>query len=137
MLEAGEDPLYVARRIIRIAGEDIGLADPGALLQAVAAHDAVQKMGMPEANVCLAQAAVYCALAQKSVAVYSAYKLAVEAVQRQAAPPVPLHLRNAPTKLMNNLGYGQGYIYPPDGTPIPPGYSYLPAGMESSVFYNP
>ncbi len=114
MLEAGEDPLYVARRLVRFASEDIGLADPQALVQATAAFQAAHQLGMPECNVCLAQAVVYLARAPKSNALYVAYG----AVQRDIAETsnefVPLHLRNAPTLLMKELGYGKEYIYPPD-----------------------
>ena len=108
MLEAGEDPLYVARRLVRFASEDIGNADPQALVVAMAAKDAVHFVGMPEGNTALAQAAIYLATAPKSNAVYRAYLEAAEAAANEVAEPVPLHLRNAPTGLMKQLGYGQG-----------------------------
>ena len=108
MLEAGEDPLYVARRLIRFASEDIGNADPQALTVAVAAKDAVHFIGMPEGNTALAQAAIYLATAPKSNAVYIAYSEAAEDALRQIAEPVPLHIRNAPTRLMKELQVRQG-----------------------------
>jgi putative ATPase len=114
MLESGEDPLYVARRLVRFASEDIGNADPRALSVAVAAKDAVHFIGMPEGNTALAQAAIYLATAPKSNAVYRAYTEAADAASREIAEPVPLHLRNAPTKLMKDLEYGKGYKYAHD-----------------------
>lgn len=114
MLEAGEDPMYVARRVVRFASEDIGLAAPQALTQAVAAMHAVELIGMPEANTALAQAVVYLALAPKSNAVYKAYGLAARDATNTIQHPVPLHLRNAPTKLMKEIGYGKGYQYAHD-----------------------
>ena len=114
MLEAGEDPLYVARRLVRFASEDIGNADPQALVVAVAAKEAAHFMGMPEGNTALAQAAIYLATAPKSNAVYTAYGAAAADAHTQAADPVPLHLRNAPTKLMKQLDYGKGYKYAHD-----------------------
>ena len=114
MLEAGEDPLYIARRLVRFASEDIGNADPRALTVAIAAKDAVHFIGMPEGNTALAQAAIYLAIAAKSNAVYRAYLEAAEAASQDVAEPVPLHLRNAPTKLMKDLEYGKGYRYAHD-----------------------
>ena len=114
MVEAGEDPLYIARRLVRFASEDIGNADPQALTVAVAAKDAVHFIGMPEGNTALAQAALYLATAPKSNAVYEAYSRAAEDAHRDVAQPVPLHLRNAPTKLMKELDYGKGYQYAHD-----------------------
>ena len=114
MLEAGEDPLYIARRVVRMSVEDIGLADPNALALCMAARDAVDFIGMPEGNLALAQAVVYLALAPKSNALYTAYGEVQQDVERTAAEPVPLHLRNAPTGLMKGLGYGQGYQYAHD-----------------------
>ncbi len=111
MLEAGEDPKYVARRLIRFASEDIGNADPQALAMTVAAKDAVHFIGMPEGNTALAQAVLYLATAPKSNAVYMAYNEAAEAAKTDVASPVPLHIRNAPTKLMKQLDYGKGYKY--------------------------
>ena len=114
MLEAGEDPLYIARRLMRFASEDIGNADPQALTVAVAAKDAAHFIGMPEGNTALAQAAIYLATAPKSNAVYTAYNAAAADAHQQAAEPVPLHLRNAPTQLMKELEYGKGYQYAHD-----------------------
>ena len=111
MVESGEDPLYIARRLVRFASEDVGNADPQALAITIAAKDAVHFMGMPEGNTALAQAAIYLATAPKSNAVYVAYGEAAEAAQTDVAEPVPLHLRNAPTKLMKSLDYGKDYQY--------------------------
>ena len=111
MIESGEDPLYIARRIVRMAVEDVGMADPHALQLAVAARDAVDFIGLPEGNLALAEAAVYMAIAPKSNALYTAYGAVQRDVQETAADPVPLHLRNAPTRLMKELGYSQGYQY--------------------------
>ena len=113
MLEAGEDPLYIARRIVRFASEDIGLANSHALEQAVAAYQACHFIGMPECNVILAQAVVYMAKCKKSNDLYVAYEKASQDVKEFGNLPVPLHIRNAPTKLMKNLGYGKGYKYSP------------------------
>ncbi len=114
MLEAGEDPLYVARRIVRFASEDIGLSNSQALQQAVTAYQACHFIGMPECNVILAQAVVYMAKCKKSNDLYVAYKKAAEDVRKYGNLPVPLHIRNAPTKLMEDLKYGKGYKYSPD-----------------------
>ncbi len=114
MLEAGEDPLYIARRIVRFASEDIGLANSRALEQAVAAYQACHFIGMPECNVILAQAVVYMAKCKKSNDLYVAYEKAAEDVRKYGNLPVPLHIRNAPTKLMEDLEYGKGYKYSPD-----------------------
>jgi putative ATPase len=114
MLEAGEDPLYVARRLVRFASEDIGLANSRALEQAVAAYNACHFMGMPECNVVLAQVVVYMAKCKKSNSLYTAYKKAAFDVKEKGNLPVPLHIRNAPTKLMKELGYGKDYKYSPD-----------------------
>lgn len=113
MLEAGEDPLFVTRRLIRFASEDIGLADPHALLQAVAADQAAHSIGMPECNVVLAQCVAYMAKAPKSNALYTGYNAVRQDIRDTPAEPVPIHLRNAPTKLMKNLGYGKDYKYTP------------------------
>src|ERR1700716_2144812 len=114
MLEAGEDPLYIARRVVRMAVEDIGLAEPNAIAGGIAARDAVDFIGMPEGNLALAQAVVYLSVAPKSNALYTAYSAALEDVERTAAESVPLHLRNAPTGLMKGMGYGAGYQYAHD-----------------------
>lgn len=133
MLEAGEEPLYVARRLVRFASEDIGLADPQALVQALAAFDAVHKLGMPECDVHLAQATAYLAKAPKSNALYAAYNEVKQDVARTQNDPVPLHLRNAPTGLMRDLGYGRGYIYNPavDG---PVEQDYLPERLKGKKY---
>jgi putative ATPase len=114
MLEAGEDPMYVARRVVRFASEDIGLAAPAALTQAVAAMQAVDLIGVPEGKLALAQAVVYMALAPKSNAVYRAYQEAASDAETMLQHPVPLHLRNAPTGLMKEAGYAKGYQYAHD-----------------------
>ncbi|CAO3607054.1 unnamed protein product [Cunninghamella echinulata] len=114
MLESGEDPLYIGRRLIRMASEDIGLADNTALPLAVAAYHGTEKVGMPECKVILAQAAVYLAETKKSVRVYKAYNKISSIIQEEPNHPVPLHIRNAPTTLMKNLGYGKDYMYNPD-----------------------
>ena len=138
MLEAGEDPLYVARRLVRFASEDIGNADPQALSLAIAARDAVHFMGLPEGNTALAQAAIYMAVASKSNAVYRAYTEAAEAATRDVAEPVPLHLRNAPTKLMKDLDYGRGYRYAHDEAEgIARGMECLPPSQAGRRFYEP
>lgn len=132
LLEAGEDPLYVARRMIRFASEDIGLANNSALLLANAVYDACQKTGLPECKVNLAHAAVYLAKSPKSIAVYFGYNKAAEIVSKKGSLPVPLHIRNAPTKLMKNLGYGEGYKYTPlDGEADLP---YLPEEIKDEKF---
>jgi putative ATPase len=137
MLEAGEDPLYVARRLVRFASEDIGNADPQALMVAVAAKDAVHFIGMPEGNTALAQAAIYLASAPKSNAVFTAYGAAAVAAQTDAAAPVPLHLRNAPTKLMKDLSYGRGYRYAHDEADAIADMDCLPPNLEGRRFYEP
>ena len=138
MLEAGEDPLYVARRLVRFASEDIGNADPQALTIAIAAKDAVHFMGMPEGNTALAQAAIYLAVAAKSNAVYRAYLEAAEAAAVEVAEPVPLHLRNAPTKLMKDLEYGRGYEYAHDQADgIARDMECLPPAHRGRRFYRP
>jgi len=114
MLEGGVDPLYIARRVIRFASEDIGMANSEALVQANAAYDACHKNGMPECSVNLAQAVVYCAKSAKSNVLYTAYKKAAEDARNTSHLGVPLHIRNAPTKFMKNIGYGKGYKYNPD-----------------------
>jgi len=114
MLEAGEEPLYIARRLVRFASEDIGLANSRALEQAVAAYQACHFIGMPECNVILAQAVVYMARCKKSNDLYTAYKKVAQDIKEYGNLPVPIHIRNAPTKLMKNLGYGQDYKYSPD-----------------------
>jgi putative ATPase len=137
MLEGGEDPLFIARRLVRFASEDIGNADPHALLVAVAAKDAVHFIGRPEGDLALAQAAVYLATAPKSNAIYSAYGKAREDVVSRPAPPVPLHIRNAPTKMMSELGFGEGYVYPHDNQDAVAEQSYLPSELKNARYYRP
>ncbi len=137
MLGGGEDPLFIARRLIRCASEDVGLADPGALPQAVAAKEAVQFVGMPEAELALAQAAVYLALAPKSNALYKGYGAATAETRKGVNPPVPMHLRNAPTSLMKKLGYGEGYQYAhdePEGVSV---MECLPDRLRGRRYYEP
>jgi putative ATPase len=137
MLEAGEDPKYVARRLIRFASEDIGNADPQALAITVAAKDAVHFIGMPEGNTALAQAVLYLATAPKSNAVYMAYNDAAEAAKTDVAAPVPLHIRNAPTKLMKQLDYGKGYKYAHDEPDAVANMDCLPDNLKGREFYKP
>jgi len=137
MLEAGEDPLYIARRLVRFASEDVGNADPQALTVAVAAKDAAHFIGMPEGNTALAQAAIYLATAPKSNAVYMAYNAAAADAHTQAAEPVPLHLRNAPTKLMKQLDYGKGYQYAHDERDAITGMDCLPPSLAGKTYYEP
>ncbi|MGH9511620.1 MAG: replication-associated recombination protein A [Terriglobales bacterium] len=137
MLEAGEDPLYIARRVVRMAVEDIGLADPNALALCMAARDAVDFIGMPEGNLALAQAVVYLSVSPKSNALYSAYSAVQEDVERTAAESVPLHLRNAPTGLMKGLGYGQGYQYAHDLEDKVADMQCLPDNLKQRVYYHP
>jgi putative ATPase len=138
MIESGEDPLYIARRVVRFASEDVGNADPQALALCVAAKDAVHFMGMPEGNTALAQAVIYLATAPKSNAVYMAYGAAADAAKTDVAEPVPLHLRNAPTKLMKALDYGKGYKYAHDeANAIAPDMECLPPAHRGRSFYEP
>ena len=137
MLEAGEDPLYIARRVVRMAVEDIGLADPGALALCMAARDAVDFIGMPEGNLALAQAVVYLSVAPKSNALYTAYGAVQQDVEHTAAEPVPLHLRNAPTGLMKGMGYGQGYKYAHDLEDKVADMQCLPDNLRDRVYYQP
>jgi putative ATPase len=137
MVEGGEDPRYIARRLVRMATEDIGLADPQALTLASAAAQAFERLGSPEGELALAEAVVYLATAPKSNAVYAAWNAALDAARRSPAAPVPLHLRNAPTGLMKELGYGKGYQY---AHAVPEAYlpqEYLPAGLQGRQFYTP
>jgi putative ATPase len=137
MLEAGEDRLYVARRVVRMAVEDIGLADPNALGITLAARDAFDFLGVPEGDLALAQAVVYLCAAPKSNAVYRAYGAVQEDVERTAQDPVPLHLRNAPTGLMKGLGYGQGYQYAHDLESKVADMQCLPDNLKQRVYYHP
>jgi putative ATPase len=137
MLEAGEDPLYIARRVVRMAVEDIGLADPNALALCMAARDAVDFIGMPEGNLALAQAVVYLSVAPKSNALYTAYGSVKRDVEETAADPVPLHLRNAPTALMKGLGYGKGYEYAHEVEGKVANMECLPENLRGRVYYQP
>jgi putative ATPase len=137
MLESGEDPLYVARRLVRMASEDIGLAEPGALAVAIAAMQAADFVGPPEGNLALAQAAVYLALAPKSNALYLGYGQASKDLQETRAEPVPLHLRNAVTGLMKNVGYGRGYQYAHDFDDKVTNMSCLPDSIAGRNYYAP
>jgi putative ATPase len=137
MLEAGEDPLYVARRVVRMAVEDIGLADPNALSLCMAARDAVDFIGMPEGNLALAQAVVYLSVAPKSNALYIAYGAVQHDIEQTAADSVPLHLRNAPTGLMKGLGYGKNYQYAHDVEGKVADMQCLPENLRDRVYYRP
>ena len=137
MLEAGEDPMYVARRLVRFASEDVGLADPNALVQAIAVKDAVHFLGMPEANVALAQLVVYLATAPKSNSLYSAYKKAAADAQKTSHLSAPLHIRNAPTKLMKDLDYGKDYKYDHAHENAYSYQNYFPDKMGEKVYYKP
>lgn len=137
MLEAGEDALFIARRMIRFASEDIGLADPQALPLALSAFEAWDKVGPPEARLALMQAAVYLAAAPKSNALYMAEKRVRALIEQHGGLPVPLHIRNAPTRLMKELGYGKGYRYPHDFPGALVAQTYLPDKLMEAVFYTP
>ena len=137
MLEAGETPLYVARRIVRFASEDIGMADSRALQIAVAAYQASHFIGMPECSVHLAHAVTYMALAPKSNALYTAYGEAAADAQNMLAEPVPLHIRNAPTRLMKDLGYGKNYIYAHDMEDKLSTMQCLPDSLLDREYYIP
>ena len=137
MLESGEDPMYIARRVVRFASEDIGMADPRALEVAVAASQAAHLIGMPECSVNLAQAVVYMACAPKSNALYRAYSAAQADAQKTVAEGVPLHLRNAPTRLMKEIGYGKGYRYAHDFAEKTTDMQCLPDNLRDRVYYEP
>ena len=138
MLDGGADPLYVGRRLMRMAVEDIGLADPRALRLSLDACETYERLGSPEGELALAQAAIYLACAAKSNAVYVAYNEARSLVQSDKSRPVPEHLRNAPTKLMKELGYGRSYRYAHDeADAYAAGENYFPEGLEESSFYRP
>jgi putative ATPase len=137
MLAAGEDPLYIARRLIRVASEDIGNADPAALSVAVAAKEAYHFLGSPEGELALAQCACYLATAPKSNAVYRAYGKARMDVEEAPMAPVPLHLRNAPTPLMKDMGYGVGYRYAHDEPDALVDQHHLPPELQDRTYYEP
>jgi len=137
MIEGGEDPMYIARRTVRFAAEDVGLADPRALEVAIAARDAYHFLGSPEGELALAEAAVYLATAPKSNKVYEAWEAALDAARASPAAPVPKHIRNAPTKLMKDLGYAKGYQYAHN---VPEAFipqEYLPDERRDDVYYAP
>jgi putative ATPase len=137
MIEGGEDPLYITRRVVRMAAEDIGLADPQALTLALAAKDTYHFLGSPEGELAIAEAVVYLASAPKSNRVYAAWGEALEAARETPAAPVPLHIRNAPTPLMKELGYGKGYQYAHDYENAYVPQEYLPDTLKGKVFYRP
>jgi putative ATPase len=137
MLEGGEDPLYIARRVVRMAIEDIGLADPQALPLTIAAQQAVHFLGQPEGDLALAQVVVYLCQSPKSNAVYSAYGAALKDVEETRNDPVPLHLRNAPTKLMKGLGYGKGYKYAHDYQDAQVDQEHFPPNLQGRRYYEP
>ncbi len=138
MLAAGEDPLFIARRMVRFASEDIGIADPTALQVAMAAMQAFHFIGLPEGELALAEAAVYLATAPKSNALYTGYGHVKKVIRETGSLPVPLHIRNAPTKLMSQLGYGKNYQYAHDfEEALTPGQTYLPDRIEDERFYSP
>lgn len=137
MLEGGEDPLYIARRMIRFASEDVGMADPQALVIAMAAQQAVHFVGMPEGNLALAEAAVYLATAPKSNSLYVAYSKIQDAIRKGASENVPMNIRNAPTPLMKELGYGAGYKYAHDYPDHIVDQQHLPDSQKGSKFYTP
>ena len=137
MLAAGEDPLYIARRMVRFASEDVGNADPRALQVALNAMEAFRFIGVPEGELALAQAAVYLATAPKSNSLYTAYSRVRAEIQQSGALPVPLHIRNAPTALMKKLGYARGYRYAHDYPDAVTAQQYLPDKLEGRNFYEP
>ncbi|MBK7027326.1 MAG: replication-associated recombination protein A [Polaromonas sp.] len=138
MLDGGADPRYMARRMIRMASEDIGLADPRALTMALDAANTYERLGSPEGELTLAQCVVYLAMAPKSNAVYKAYKAVKAHIKKDGTRPVPMHLRNAPTQLMKDLDYGKGYRYAHDEADgFAAGEQYLPDGMKDALFYEP
>ena len=137
MLESGEDPLYVARRVVRFASEDVGLADPRALQVAVAAQQAVHFIGMPEGNLALAEAVVYMATAPKSNSLYSAYKQVQQDVQETRDEPVPLQIRNPVTRLMGEVGYGKGYKYAHEYPEAVTDLQCLPDALAGRTYYRP
>ena len=137
MLEAGEDPLYIARRLVRFASEDVGMADPQALVIAMAAQQAVHFIGMPEGNLALAEAAVYLATAPKSNSLYEAYSRVQEEIKKGSGESVPLHLRNPVTPLMKNMGYGEGYKYAHDYPEHFVQQQNLPDSLQGEHYYTP
>jgi putative ATPase len=137
MLQGGEDPRYIARRLVRMASEDIGLADPGALPLAIAASQAYEQLGSPEGELALAECAVHLACAPKSNAVYRAFGSATQAARESGSLMPPAHILNAPTRMMQELGYGSGYEYDHDAPERFSGQHYFPDDMERQTFYRP
>ena len=137
MLAGGEDPRYIARRLVRFASEDVGLADPQALVQATLAWETYERLGSPEGELAIAQAVVYLGTAPKSNAVYAGFKAAVRAAKETGSLAPPAHILNAPTRLMQELGYGAGYAYDHDSEEAFSGQDYFPPGMERVAFYRP
>jgi putative ATPase len=137
MLAGGEDPLYVVRRLVRFAAEDVGLADPDALPQALAAWDAYERLGSPEGELAIAQCVIYLGTAPKSNAAYRAFGAAQEAARRTGSLMPPKHILNAPTRLMKELGYGRGYQYDHDAADSFSGQDYFPEGMPRESYYQP
>lgn len=137
MIESGEDPMYIIRRIVRFAAEDIGLADTNALTVSLAAKETFQFIGSPEGNLAIVEAAIYCALAPKSNSLYMTYNNIMKDIDRYLSSPVPMHIRNAPTKLMKESGYGKGYAYPHDYKDAIVSQSYLPEEIMGRQFYFP
>ncbi|SEE52287.1 putative ATPase [Streptomyces sp. 2131.1] len=137
MLDGGEDPLFVARRLVRFANEDIGIADPHAVQQALAAWDVYERLGSPEGELAIAQAVVYLATAPKSIAVYRGFNAAHRAARRTGSLMPPAHILNAPTRLMKDLGYGKDYQYDPDTTDGFSGADYFPDDMDHETYYQP
>ena len=137
MIEGGEDPLYIIRRIVRFAAEDIGLADTNALAVALSAKSSFEFIGPPEGNLAIIESAVYCALAPKSNSLYKAYNEIMMDIKNHMTLPVPMHIRNAPTKLMKELGYGNGYKYPHDYSNAIVSQSYLPEKLKGKKYYQP
>ena len=137
MLAGGEDPLFIARRVVRMASEDVGLADPQALVQALAAKEAYDFLGTPEGELAIAQAVLYLATAPKSNAAYAAFGAASRRAQQTGSLVPPMHALNAPTRLMRDLGYGKGYRYDHDAPEAFAGEDYFPGGMERETYYEP
>jgi putative ATPase len=137
MIDGGEDPLYITRRLVRMASEDIGLADPDALRIALAARDAYHFLGSPEGELAIAEAVLYLATAPKSNRTYEAWSSALAKARETPGAPVPLHIRNAPTDLMKDLGYGEGYRYDPHEAEGIADQEYLPEALRGTVFYRP
>jgi putative ATPase len=137
MLDAGEDPLYILRRLVRFAVEDVGLADPRALTVALGATETYRMLGSPEGELAIAEAVIYLAIAPKSNALYRAFGSVQKEIRENVNPPVPLHLRNAPTRLMKELGFGEGYVYDPSDREGGMAQEHFPEGLEGHRYYFP